>query len=218
MSDREHQELKGLLGAFALSATSPLEHRRVSKHIESCAECAHEARLLGEVAAELSWLPGPEESGDLVDEIVSALTPRPRRAWIRALAAVAAVSVAAAGFLGVALVRERARNDDVSAVLATARSTVRLAPQGAFRGAGTLYVSDGGAVAILEDLPSAGSDRAYQLWAIRDSKPSSMGVIDGRGSVVRMFDWSGTAESFAVTIEPAGGSPVPTSDPVLIGT
>jgi anti-sigma-K factor RskA len=217
VNDREHHELKGLLGAYALNAMSALERRRVEKHLKTCAECAHEASLLGEVAAELSWLPGREESGGLVDEIVAALPPRPRRAWTRTAAALAAVSVAAAGFLGVALVRERSRNDDVSAVLAGAHSTVRLAPQGGFEGGGTLYVSDGGAVVVLEGVPTAGSGRTYQLWAIAGSKPASMGVVDGGGRIVRMLDWRGRADSFAVTIEPAGGSPVPTSDPVLVG-
>lgn len=218
MSEREHQEMQGLLGAYALNATSALEHRRISKHLETCAECAHEARLLGEVAAELSWLPATEESGELVESIVAALPPRPRRAWTRAAAALAAVSVAAAGFLGAALVRERSRNDDVSAVLASAHTTSRLDAQGGFQGAGTLYVSDDGAVLILEDVPDPGTGRSYQLWAIAGEKPESIGVVDGRGRIVSMLEWQGRAESFAVTIEPEGGSPVPTSNPVLVGS
>ncbi len=217
MSDREHQELQGLLGAYALNAISAVERRRIAKHLETCTECGHEARLYGEVAAELSWLPGTEESGELVDEIVAALPHRPRRGWTRAAAALAAVSLAAAGFLGAALVRERTRNDDVSAVLAAAHSTVSLDPQGGFKGAGTLYVSDEGAVVILENVPDPGNGRDYQLWAIAGEKPASMGTVDGRGRVVAMLDWQGRAETIAVTIEPDGGSPVPTSNPVLVG-
>ena len=211
----EHQELQSLLGAYALNAVSTLEHRRVSKHLETCAECAHEVRLLGEVAAELSWLPGTEESGELVDEIVAALPPRPRRVVTRVTAAVAAIAVAAAAFLGVALLRERTRNDDVSAVLAGAHTTVNLRPQAGFEGTGTLYVSARAAVVILDDVPAPGAGRVYQVWALTGDKPASIGVVAGNGRIVRLLDWMGRAEGYAVTIEPAGGSPVPTSNPVL---
>lgn len=211
----EHELTQGLLGAYALNAVSASEHRRIAKHLETCAECAHEARLLGDVASELAWLPGPEESGDLVDEIVAALPSRPRRATVRIISAVAAVSVAAAAFLGVTLVRERSRNDDVAAALAAAHDTVALAPKAGFDGSGTLHVSRGGVVVIFDDLPDPGSGRGYQLWAISGGKPSSVGVMDGRGRLVRLLGWTGNADAFAVTIEPAGGSPVPTTDPVL---
>jgi anti-sigma-K factor RskA len=174
--------------------------------------------MLREASAELAWLPAPKETKELVDRISTALPPRPRRAWTRALAGIAAASVAAAGFLGMALIRERSRSNDISAVLAGAHQTVRFTAQGGFTGGGTLYVSDGGAVVVLDDVPAPGNGRTYQLWAIARSKPLSMGLIDGRGRVVQMLDWRGRAESFAVTIEPAGGSPVPTSDPVLQGS
>ena len=215
MSERNHAQVQSLLGAYALNAVSETERAAVRKHIESCADCAREVAMLTEVAAELSWLPGPVETGELVDGIVAALPPRRRRLMTRLAVAVAAVSVAAAGFLGATLVRERSRTDDVSDVLARARSTVRLQPQGGFEGSGTLYISDDAVVVTFDDLPAAGRERAYQVWAISDGKPASVGVIGGDGRVVRLLDWRGRADAFAVTIEPAGGSPVPTTDPVL---
>jgi anti-sigma-K factor RskA len=216
VSDRKHDEVRSLLGAYALNAVSAAEHSLVRKHIETCRDCAREVALLTEVAAELSWLPAPEQADDLVDGIVAALPPRPRRLFGRIAVAVAAVSLVVAGFLGAALVRERSRTDDVSDVLARAHSSVRLNAQGGFDGAGSLFVSDDGMVATFESLPSAGRGRSYQLWAITDGKPVSIGVIAERGRVVRLLDWQGRADAFAVTIEPDGGSPVPTSDPVLV--
>lgn len=216
MSERAHNEVESLLGAYALNAVSAAERVHVRKHLETCADCRREIALLTEVAAELSWLPAPEQTDDLVDGIVAALPPRPRRLTTRVAFAVAAVSLLIAGLLGAALVRERSRTDGVSDVLAQAHSTVRLGPQGGFDGSGTLYVSDDAVVATFDGLPAAGGGRSYQLWAIRDGKPASVGVIGGRGRVIRLLDWQGRADAFAVTIEPEGGSPVPTSDPVLL--
>ncbi len=216
MSDKGHNEVQSLLGAYALNAVSAAEHALVRKHIDTCTDCAREVALLSEVAAELSWLPAPEETDELVEGIVAALPPRPRRLFGRMAMAAAAALLVVAGILGAALVRERSRTDDVSEVLAGAHSSVKLNAQGGFDGSGALYVADEGVVATFESLPSAGRGRSYQLWAIADGKPASIGVIEDSGRVVRLLDWQGRADAFAVTIEPEGGSPVPTSDPVLV--
>jgi anti-sigma-K factor RskA len=215
MSDKAHHDVQSLLGAYALNAVSAAEHSLVRKHLETCTDCAREVALLSEVAAELSWLPAPEQTDELVDDIIAALPPRPRRLFGRIAVAIAAVSLVVAGFLGAALVRERMRADNVSDVLARAHSRVTLDAQGGFDGSGSLYLSDEGMVATFESLPSAGRRRSYQLWAIADGKPVSIGVIEDSGRVVRLLEWQGRADAFAVTIEPEGGSPVPTSDPVL---
>jgi anti-sigma-K factor RskA len=217
MDEREHGELQSLLGAYALNATDAIEARRVERHLETCDDCTNEVRALRDTAAELAWLSEPADAGDLVDRISSKLPPRRRRVVTRVSAAVAAVAVAAAGFLGVSLIRERGENAKLEGVLAAATDRIVLGPQGGFVGRGVLHLADGRAAVILDDLPDAGSDRVYQLWAIDGSTPRSMTVLDGEGRVVRSFDWKGTGDRFAITIEPSGGSPVPTTDPVLAG-
>jgi anti-sigma-K factor RskA len=219
MTDDGHAEIQSLLGAFVLNAVSVTEQRMVQRHLESCAECAHEVGLLREVSSELAWLPAPEEADELVERISAALPPRPRRTVVRAMAALAAVAVVAAGLLGASLVRERARSDDLAAIVAEAARSVRLHPQASgFDGSGTLFLTGRKAALVLDDIPSPGRDRSYQLWAISGDKPASMAVVDGEKRIVRLFEWSGLADNFAVTIEPSGGSPVPTSDPVLFGS
>ena len=76
------------------------------------------------------------------------------------------------------------------------------------------------ASAIVGDDIDAGltGDDVLQLWAIRDGVPTSMGTFtpDAEGHVAAVME--GLVEPpdtiYAVTIEPAGGSPQPTSDPV----
>jgi anti-sigma-K factor RskA len=195
----------------------PTEMQRLERHVAACAECTHEVALLRGAAAELAWLPPPEHAEELVERISSSLPRRPRRLAVRIAVAVAAVSVALAGFLGTALVREREKNSDLVGVVATAERRVRLVPRGGFAGEGSVYVADGRAAVVFGGMPDPGRGRAYQLWGITRGKPISMSVVTGRGRIERAFTWRGRVDQFAVTIEPAGGSPVPTSDPVLTG-
>jgi anti-sigma-K factor RskA len=217
MSEREHQDLQSLLGAYVLNATDALEGRRIERHLETCDDCANEVRMLRDTTAELAWLSEPAETGDLVDRISQRLPARRRRFVTRVSAVVAAVAVVLAGFLGVSLMRAQDENDRLGRVLASATRRVELGPQKGFTGRGVLHIAGDDAALVLDDVPDAGRDRVYQLWAIAGAAPRSMAVLDGTGRIVRLFDWRGNADRFAVTIEPMGGSPVPTSDPVLAG-
>lgn len=215
-TEEEHEELQSLLGAHAMNAVSHLEARRVERHLGVCEDCAHEVRILRETAAELAWLTEPADADALVERATERLPKRPRRLATMFAAGVAAVAVVAAGFLGVALLRERSKNEQIQTVLAHADRRVGLRPQGGFDGAATLHIADGEAALVLDGLPEAGRERAYQLWAITGETPRSMTVFRG-GSGVVLVSGETTADRFAVTIEPDGGSPVPTGDPVLSG-
>lgn len=219
MNQQEHREIESLLGAFVLNAVDPLEYRRVEKHLASCGECAREVALLQGPAAELALLPGAESNADdLVERITAALPWRPRRVMTRLTAGIAAVAVAAAGFLGASLVQERNERRQLLDVLAVADRTVRLQPKPGFEGKGKLYVAGNRVALVLEQVPDPGSGRTYQLWAVADAKPRSMAVVGAGEQVTEVLVWKGRADVFAVTIEPAGGSPAPTTDPVLTGS
>lgn len=72
---------------------------------------------------------------------------------------------------------------------------------------------------------TAPAGRDYQLWAIRDGKPASLGVIhvDAAGRARLRLERVGEAAqlaAFAVSLEPAGGSPdpaAPTGPVVMLG-
>lgn len=72
------------------------------------------------------------------------------------------------------------------------------------------------------DLEPVSEDRTYQLWGIREGEdPVSLGTFepDADGSVVRTVSVEADRafDLGAVTEEPAGGSPQPTSTPFLLG-
>lgn len=215
MNEREHEELRTLVGAYALNATDALERRRIERHLPACDDCSNEVRMLRETAAELSWLPEPEEAGTVVEDIERRIPSRRRPLASRLPLAVAAVAIAIAGVFGGLFANERSENARFADVVAGAVQQAKLGPQGGFQARGVLHIAEGEAALIIEDLPPAGRDRAYQLWAIKGDKPRSVAIIEAHGRVVHLFDYKGAADRFALTIEPAGGSPVPTTDAVL---
>jgi anti-sigma factor RsiW len=218
MNEKVHEKIQEALGAYALNATDDVERRQIERHLSECDDCANEVRMLKEAASELAWLVPAEEAGDLPERISKSLPLRGGRRTTPILAAIAAAAVAVAGFLGAGFVRERSVNAELADILAASSRRVPLSPQGGFPARGVLYVASGKAALVLEELPDAGKDRTYQLWAVTGAEPHSMTVVDGTGRVVLLFDWEGRrADRFAVTIEPQGGSPVPTTDPVLVG-
>ena len=143
---------------------------------------------------------------------------RHRRRWmLPATAAAAAVLV-----IGGALIithNADAPGDPVAAVLDD-ESAQHVALLGDLSGLTVIRSENEDASAIIGDDIEAGltGDDVLQLWAIRDGVPTSMGTFtpDADGHVAAVME--GLVEPpdtiYAVTIEPAGGSPQPTSDPV----
>lgn len=102
---------------------------------------------------------------------------------------------------------------------------VRLAPSQP-RGPGMQVfwnVREGRAIVTASGLSPITRDRAYALWMIRDGKPVPLALFSpdssGRAVVSDIAvptDLQGVA-AFAVTEEPAAGSPQPTMTPFLVG-
>ncbi len=62
------------------------------------------------------------------------------------------------------------------------------------------------------NLPTPASDRQYQLWAIVDGNPVSMGVFDLTPDSLIQMQSIDNAAAFAITLEPLGGVESPTLD------
>ena len=76
----------------------------------------------------------------------------------------------------------------------------------------------GGAL-IVSGLQRAADERTYQVWAITDGQPSGIALFntDDTGSAVLTLDIDFSAtDALAVTDEPSGGSPRPTTQPRLV--
>jgi len=76
---------------------------------------------------------------------------------------------------------------------------------------------------LVSSIPVPEKGMTYQLWAIEDGKPVSMGVfdVDREGNSMmelKSMPEHGGSMQFAVTLEPAGGMPQPTGDTYLYGS
>lgn len=67
------------------------------------------------------------------------------------------------------------------------------------------------------DLPKTDKTHEYQLWALVDGKPVSLGVFgENAKEAVQQMVTIEKAQAFAVTIEPVGGSVNPTMDKMVV--
>ncbi len=78
------------------------------------------------------------------------------------------------------------------------------------------------AVIAALNLPSAPSDKDYQLWMLRGTQAVDAGIfsLDAEGNTIFTIDTisdSINLTAFAVTLEPKGGVPQPTGDMYLVG-
>jgi anti-sigma-K factor RskA len=81
--------------------------------------------------------------------------------------------------------------------------------------------SGGTGYMVMTEVPPVPAGKTYQAWYIVDGQPASAGTMsagsDGNVVASGMQPLPGTSV-IAVTVEPAGGSAQPTSDPIIVGT
>jgi hypothetical protein len=229
----DHERWEDASGAYVLRAMPDDEAEAYAAHLEVCPACRAEVEELAPAAAALPAsvkpVPVPAALGERVmaevrreaqllaaagegADRVPAPARTPRRAWWRwpvpALAAAAlllglVVGLGAAGVIG-------GDSDHTIAMTAT----------GAARGANARLVMDGRATLEVDHLPGPGNGRVYQVWlkpAGGDPEPTNSLFVpraDGNATVAVPQE-AEDMEAVMVTAEPDGGSPQPTSAPVL---
>ncbi|MGW5087955.1 anti-sigma factor [Streptomyces coelicoflavus] len=149
--------------------------------------------------------------------------PRPRPLLVPFATATAAAALVVASLFAVQAGRTRDELDtardrarEIAHVLAA--PDARAARGADERGRGVAVVasaSEGRAVVTLSGYGEPPGDRVRQLWLMRPgAAPRSLGLFDGDTPLIAS-GLSPAATSLAVTVEPAGGSALPTSGPVV---
>ena len=148
--------------------------------------------------------------------------PRPRLAL--ALAAVVLAAVAASGAVTVGdghrLAAAELRDHQIAEVL-TAPDAVMLTARVKAEGTATIVMSHGdrSLVFTTAGLPPLPAGRRYQLWLMGPAGDKSAGLLPApRGGMTSPVIASGltAGDRVGLTIEPEGGSPQPTSTPILM--
>lgn len=231
-------------GAYALGALGAEERAQFEAHLASCATCRAEVQSLREVTALLAHAAPPEAPPypGLRDRVLGEAKrvrpiTRPTVRWLPWLAAAAALVVAIgaerqsrrAAARAAALAVEVAARDSIIADLTGPEvHVVSLASTGREPTARVFWNHRTQRFVVLAfDLPAAPVGRTYQLWALaKDRAPVSMGTFNtnaqGQAALRIPVDSSviqlGFLAQCAVTEEPSGGSPQPTTTPFLVGT
>lgn len=225
-------DLHTLSGAYALNALSAEEADQFRRHLEACPACSQEVRELQQAAANMGAAESVAPPAHLRERVLAAvdqtpqLPPRtggvvelPRRRWApRLLAAAAAVVLVVAGAIGLS----QLDGDEQGATLASEVVQVFEADDA---NTASMETANGGTIRVAtspgrgemavdtDELPALDEDHVYQLWAIQGETISAVGVLDReKGAAMEMPE---PDIEVAITIEPAGGSEQPTTEPIM---
>ena len=239
MDDKSFEDLKD---AYALGALPDNERATVEAYLALHPERQAEIDDMVGIAGLLALAPPEQEPpADLRRRLMQvveseAVQPRaaesPTSSWFGRLGGLRNVALGAAAVLVVGLlswnVLLQGDVQDLRGQVEEARSaneaqqTREIALDGTWAEQGAraevTALKDDRAILVVEDMPSMPEDRTGQVWVIHDDKPLPSGLLDPSGNMAATAITTPLrgADAIAVTIEPAGGSEEPTSDPVLV--
>jgi anti-sigma-K factor RskA len=222
-------EVEELIGAYALGALPVEALAEIAEHLMTC-EKHPEATDLSAVAASLAFAapesePPPALKTRLMEAVREEWTPAAPAApehigvlsRLKTFFARPVVPFAVAGALAIAVVALLITSGGGSEE--ARRTTVSLSGENE-AGAVVYELETGIIVFDAEGLEPLDRSQTYQLWSIADGQPSSLGLLgtapNGETLTVLRADLVGV-DTLAVTVEPAAGSPAPTTQPVLAG-
>jgi anti-sigma factor RsiW len=232
-----HDELRELLGAYALDAVDEGERDAIDRHLLECPQCRAEVAEHREVAALLanSGADAPpgvwERISDSLEEPPPPLPLAPlvrrRRARSRWLPP-AAIGIAAAlliAVLGVQVRHQDERIDQLSASVADplrasyeralADPAAKVVELGGAENVRAVVTRDGAGYLLASSLPRLSAGRTYQLWGRVGADRVSLGVL---GAHPELVPFRADRVSFlAVTDETAGGVVRSSRAPVVKG-
>lgn len=163
--------------------------------------------------------PGGAPAGAVVAPSERAARRWSGRAVASFLSAAAAVAVVATGgFLASAAIGDSEAQQLAEIAAASDFSRAAVAADGASM---TLVWSDalGRSALLVDGMAPLPDDQTYELWYLRDGDAIPAGTFDIEGDHVHSIVLDGVmhaGDAVGVTVEPAGGSPVPTSDPLVV--
>ncbi|HSU58860.1 MAG TPA: anti-sigma factor [Bryobacteraceae bacterium] len=234
-----HAEMNELYELYVLGSLEPAEAAEIDEHVRTgCDYCLQRLQDALAVTSAMCGLAEPQTPPRrLRGRILAAVKPQKRsQAWIFALAGLSAACAALIVFSvwsatnmdryrAHAAELEAQRNQLRSAVEILSRSETRTVQFGHANNQprGRVFVNpQQGLVFVGSQLPQLASDQTFQLWLIPASgAPESAGLFRpnaaGNFVDVRTTPVDTTRiQAVAVSVEPPGGSPAPTTKPILV--
>jgi len=248
----DHDDIVELLGAYALHAVDPAERDAIERHLEECPRCRAEVADHRWVATQLGNSGGDAPDG-LWDRIAATLeetapamrldlpvpggaviplADRRRRGNRLVVGAVAAAAAVVIAVLGVQVVAQDDRIEDLQVALEdeamlsaanlaladpSAARTQLVSPDGAVTVAAVL-LPNGMGYLMAQDMPSLDRDLTYQLWGQTGSGLISLGLLGADPNEIVAFQAADDVQALAITEEQAPGVERSTNTPALAGT
>lgn len=232
MSEMDRERFEDLKEAYALGALSDAERREFEGYLSLHPELRPEVEELGSIAnmlahAPAEYEPSPSIRRSLMD-IVNAEAEEEQAEQAPALSrwrgyfsfpsvAAAALTIVAVALLGWNVLLQ-GEIQDLQGELQE-QQTFAMQGSGAASdvSAQVIEMKDGRAIVMAENMPPMPPDKTMQIWVIRDGTPRPAGTFrpSGDTAAAPIAEPLRDAEAVAITVEPAGGSEKPTSDPVL---
>jgi anti-sigma-K factor RskA len=224
-----HEELREEYGAFALGVAEEAVRIEIAQHLSrKCDECTAAVRqALTTVAVMSGAVAEAEPPSRLRRRVMDMVRREPKKNWALGLIPWATAAILAIVLVSVALTGGAARKDREALARLEQALTVLSDPDakdvsfGDPKASGRILVSPSrGVVLIAAHLPKLESDRIFQMWVIpTQGNPIPAGTfrrqLDDTAVYVRGGAVTGAA-AIAVTVEPAGGSPQPTTTPFIV--
>ena len=238
----DHERFEELKGAYVLGALPQEERRGFEEYLAAHPGRRAEMEELGAVAGLLALSPqeqepSPELRSRVMDAVgAEAVRPRASRrsalAWLEELLRARNLALGAAALLVIGLfswsMLLRGEVQNLQGRVQSLQSQpqepqtpqmVELGGTATEQGARAEFVTLEGdrAVLVVENMPPLPEDKAYQVWVIEDDVPKPGGLFEpGQDPVAAVVEHPVQGgDAVAVTVEPEGGSPKPTSDPML---
>ncbi len=227
-----------LIAGQALYALSAEDSERVALHVAECERCRVQLREAEALAASLAYAVAPAAPpADLRARLLAAVEPvvtapaaaepvvgaaavaaprreRPARVgWWPRFAAFA-VPVLAVLVIGLVVWNVSLRGDLNS--LTRNLQHAQAVPLGKV---GTVVTGPGGGATIYAKMAQAPAGKTYEAWVIHGKVAVPAGLFQGGGTLtLKLTAAAKPGDVIAITIEPAGGSTLPTTAPLVHST
>ncbi|WP_066361601.1 anti-sigma factor [Herbidospora mongoliensis] len=235
-----NDEIHTLSGAYALNALPLRELGEFEGHLSRCETCTIEVRGLQATAARLGAAVAEMPPRALKSRVMAQITevrqeppqveeeeeppvaevvPLRRRGgrWALALAAASAVAAVSIGVIAINEIQARdATIQETQSLLAAPDAVVRKVRMVGGGTATVIASGDRGKVMFTSDLPPLDASKTYQMWVIGGEQIRSAGLMDGGGVRTATVNLPAGTEHLGVTVEPAGGSQQPTTEPIML--
>ena len=234
LDDGERTQFERHLAACPDCAQEVAELRMTASRLGAAIAADPPERIREQVLAEIKRVRQDSPGLRLVGRRGRSRDTGPRRWVIGVTSVAAAVALALAATFGV--LAARAQHELSTTQTALAQAGARYAPLAQVLGATDMRAVSGNgtqggrATAVVSrrldkgifvafNMPPTPSDKNYQAWAIGVGNPRSIGLLangGGDSTVPLVLDTLANTTKIAVTLEPAGGSPLPTSGLLMV--